>query len=87
MKKLGDRMKDLVTGVEGIAVGKTEWINGCVRFGLQRLLGKDGKPPEVEWSDTQSLVVTKAAAYYEALKKAAPKSTERRGGPMPDPKF
>lgn len=28
---LGDRVKDQVTGFEGIAIARTEWLFGCPR--------------------------------------------------------
>lgn len=43
---LGRKVKDKITGVEGIAVARTEWMHGCVRIIVQPLELKDGRPVE-----------------------------------------
>lgn len=55
MIKLGDRVKDLVTGFEGIVIGRTEWLYGCTTLGVKSSELKDGKPIESLWFDEQSL--------------------------------
>ena len=43
--KLGDLVKDLVTGFTGIATSHTEYLYGCVHIGItSRGLDKDGIP-------------------------------------------
>jgi len=32
MIKLGQKLRDKVTGLEGIAVAKVEYLNGCIQF-------------------------------------------------------
>ena len=32
MIKLGDKVKDVVTGYTGIATSKTEYLNGCIQM-------------------------------------------------------
>jgi len=53
MKKieLGQRVLDVLTGVEGIAVARTEYLTGCANIGIRSPLDKDGKVPEVYWTD------------------------------------
>ena len=53
--KLGDTVADNITGFSGIAIARTDWLTGCVRFGLQSKELKDGKPIEVEWFDESRL--------------------------------
>ena len=43
MVKLSDKVKDTITGFEGIVVARTEWLNGCVRCCIQSQELKDGK--------------------------------------------
>jgi hypothetical protein len=69
MIKLGDKVTDKVTGFTGVAVAKTEWLYGCVRWGVQSNTLKDGKPIDCQWFDEKSLDVT----------------ASEPGGPMPDP--
>jgi hypothetical protein len=78
--QLGDRVKDKVTGYEGIIIARSEHLNGCIRYGVQRQeLSKEGKPQEAEWFDEKQLVVTKA--------KKVEVETKRTGGPAPTPRL
>jgi hypothetical protein len=56
MIKLGQEVRDVVTGFEGIATSKVEYINGCVQFGVQPKAA-DGKFPESVYLDHQRLQV------------------------------
>jgi len=42
MIKLGIRVKDSITGYEGVAIARTDWLYGCVRITIQGDLDKDG---------------------------------------------
>lgn len=42
--ELGDKVKDKITGIEGIIVAITEWLYGCRRVCIQPQIIKDGKP-------------------------------------------
>lgn len=54
MIQLGTKVRDLITGVSGIAVGRTEWLYGCTRIAVESAeLTKDGKPSEALWWDEQ----------------------------------
>lgn len=76
---LGDMARDKITGFDGVITGRTEWINGCVRYALQSKTLKDGKILEPEWIDSQQI---------EIIKPEVVKTAENpRGGPMKDPKF
>jgi hypothetical protein len=72
---LGSKYKDEITGYQGTAIAETRWLNGCVRFLLQRA-NKDGKP-EDEWFDVQQL-----SPFGRPKKTKKPKLT---GGPRPNP--
>jgi len=61
--KLGDRMKDRISGFEGIAVAYSCWLNGCERFCLQPPTDKNGKLLEAEWVDVSQLRVVKREAF------------------------
>ena len=72
--EFGDIVEDIYTGFKGAVVTKTEFVNGCVQWGI---LGKwDGKSEEPPQSsiDEQSLKIIK--------KKVKPrKKRESTGGP------
>lgn len=56
MIQLGNRIRDKVTGVEGIATSRTEFLNGCIRYTLQpKPLKKDGAIPAELWFDEKQL--------------------------------
>lgn len=75
--QLGDTVKDSITGFQGIAVGRTAWLYGCDRIGVEPREMKDGKTIDIAWFDEARLVVLKAGTI-----RVAQVST---GGPRPDP--
>lgn len=52
--KLGQRLRDRVTGIEGIATSKVEYLNGCVQYCIQPE-AKDNKNVDHEYFDIQQL--------------------------------
>ncbi len=56
--KLGKEYKDVISGFVGIAVAKTEWINGCTRVTLSPKLDKDGKFQDSVCIDIEQLEPT-----------------------------
>lgn len=74
---LGSEIEDMITGLRGICVSKTEWLNGCNRIGIQPRGVKDGKPADPYHIDVQQVKILKAAPSQDH---------PPGGGPMPDPK-
>lgn len=73
MIKLGGLVKDSITGYEGIATAKCEYLTGCIQFQVQsKRLDKDGKTIEAEWFDQSRLDPTCT-------------SEEKPGGPADTP--
>ena len=71
MVKLGNKVRDLITGFEGVAIARTEYLYGCVHICIAPKLGADGKRPENEWFDEQRVEVVEdtpvpVAAGYSA---------------------
>ena len=56
MIKLGSKVKDMITGFEGIAIAKTVYLNGCVQIQVQSKKLKDGEIIKAEWIDELRLV-------------------------------
>lgn len=54
---LGKKVKDKVTGYEGIATARVEYLNGCVQYCVKPKVGADGKMPDPEYIDVQQLEV------------------------------
>jgi hypothetical protein len=76
MVNLGDKVKDKVTGLTGIAVAKTLYLQGCARFAVQPQDLKDGRPVEVYWVDEPQLEVIEVGAI-----KLKGDQSEKPGGP------
>lgn len=73
--KLGQKVRDTISGVEGVAVARTEWLYGCVRVTIQPEGSKDGKPYDYFNADEPQLVAARAP------EKANP---QKGHGPRPD---
>lgn len=56
MITLGNKVKDTVTGFEGIATSRIEFLNGCIQYCIKPKMGKDGKMPEGEYIDEEQLM-------------------------------
>ena len=54
--ELGQKVKDVVTGLEGIVTSRTEYLTGCIHCGVQPQNLKDGKPQDPEWIDQSRLI-------------------------------
>lgn len=77
---LGTRMRDKITGFEGIAVAKVVFLNGCVQYQLKpSKLDKDGKVYDGNTFDNQQLEV-----MDEGINKGKEKAEKPTGGDMPD---
>jgi len=55
---LGLEYRDTVSGFTGIAIGKTIWLNGCMRVGLAPKTKKDGTLHETQWFDAPQIEPT-----------------------------
>lgn len=69
---LGDRVKDSITGFEGIVTLRSQWLNNCNTYGVQPTELKDGTPQERQHFDEPQLSLVK--------EKVAP-SSSLTGGP------
>lgn len=59
---LGLVVKDIITGFEGLAVIRTEFLNGCIRYHVQPMrLGDDNQPGEPITFDEQELTIMQKA--------------------------
>jgi hypothetical protein len=58
---LGDRVKDLLTGLTGIVTSRGDHISGCDTYGVQAEGLKDGLPLELKWFDDPRLELVQAS--------------------------
>jgi hypothetical protein len=80
MIKLGDKVRDTISGFEGIATGRTTWLHGCERIGVQPQALHDGKPVENAWFDINQLEVVEKNSHQ-----GVQIHTKNAGGPQDDP--
>lgn len=79
---LGQKVKDIVTGLEGIAVMRAEYLHGCARVGIQPPKDKEGKVPEwIDVDEPQIEVIVKK----QILKTKKPKVLIMLGQKIHDP--
>ena len=79
--KLGDKVKDSITGYIGICVGITEFMNGCRRIGIQgKKLDQNNLPVDLYWIDETTVSVV-------APKKIKRKQTTKGASNYKTPKF
>ena len=58
MIEFGNKVRDRITGFEGIAEARTEWMNRCVRWMVRpQTVDKDGRPSESQQFDEGQLEV------------------------------
>ncbi len=74
----GDKVKDIVTGFEGIVIAVTHWLNGCTRMGVQSDVLKDGLPTDTIWFDEPQLSLVETGKVKRMVTKP--------GGPTQTPK-
>ncbi len=72
--ELGDKVKDRVSGMVGIATARVEFLNGCVQYQVQPPMAKgESKMPEEIGVDEEVLKVVSKGEFGEQ---------ERSGGPI-----
>lgn len=68
----GDRVKDRISGTQGIVTARTEWLYGCVRITAQPEESKDGKPVDPFVIDEAQCIVVEAQAVRDTRPAAKP---------------
>ena len=53
--ELGNKVKDKVSGLTGIATSRVEYLNGCVQYCIKPPVDKDGKLIEGEYFDEEQV--------------------------------
>lgn len=74
---LGDKVRDIITGFEGIVMGECRYLTGCEQRLVMPQEMRDGKYPESTWLDIDRLALVQSAAV------SIPVSTP--GGDKPAP--
>ncbi len=74
--KLGQKVRDKITGLEGIATSKTEFLNGCVQYEITRKI-KKGETLTIE--SLQGIDVDEQQLEIIETKKKAIKKSDSGG--------
>lgn len=86
---LGDKVRDCVSGLEGIVVSRSEHLYGCNRYWVSPQEVKDGKPVEGCWLDEDACeVVTEGVIKrktYRVVDAPAERPARMAGGPTDQP--
>ena len=77
MIRLGQKVRDRISGLEGIAVARAEWLYGCSRVVVQAPVNKDHEIPDGQWVDEPQLEVIAPSELPEQTKEQ-----RRAGGPV-----
>lgn len=75
--KLGDKARDKITGLTGIIVAMTHWLNGCLRITIQPQVLHEGKPVDNCTFDAEQV---------ELVSAEPPPATKPTGGPSIAPR-
>ena len=77
MIKLGSKVRDTISGFEGIVTARHEYLNGCVRYSISATsLDENGKMFDEAWLDDQQVEVIE-----EMGPEVSKDSTGKPGGP------
>jgi hypothetical protein len=76
--ELGDEVQDTISGVKGIAIGRTTWITGCDNIQIKpQGAGEHGGPHDTFAADEPVVKVIKRAKVSVALAQ----TPRDKGGP------
>ena len=64
---LGEKLRDLVSGIEGIAVARLEHLNGCVHYCIKPPAGDDNKDIDGIYVDSQQVVKVDAGIAKQVV--------------------
>jgi len=75
MIELGFKVRDIVSGIEGIVTARVEYLNGCVQYCVNSKVDKDGNMPKSHYIDDGQLEIVDEGVSVRQSK---------TGGSMPD---
>lgn len=76
---LGEKVRDKITGLEGIATARVEYLNGCVQICVTPP-AKDGKTQDREFFDVQMVEVIGPGVTVEPEKVGGHRADAPSGG-------
>ncbi len=82
--KLGDKVRDKISGYTGIAVARSKFINGCVQYSIAGKVKKGERLPiegEPAIDETNLEIIKKNVVISCEYRKEEHKETKSNGGP------
>lgn len=76
MIKLGQKVRCKVTGLVGIATGRSEYLNGCVQICVTPRIKKAGEPTSGQYIDIEQLEVLPGGVKIERKPSGGPQANE-----------
>jgi hypothetical protein len=85
--RLGDRVRDRITGFEGVVIGITDWLYQCRRPIVQpTTLTSEGKTNDSQSFDEEQLEVIQVGAFAPKVEAPTQEATQpKTGGPRDTP--
>jgi len=74
--RLGSKVRDIVTGFEGVALSRVEYMNGCVQICVKPPVDKAGKMQEGLYIDIEQLEIIKLAPKRSTKSKKGGSQTD-----------
>ncbi len=81
--KLGDKVKDKITGFEGIVIARIEYLNGCIQYGVKARV-KEAALKEAEYIDEGQIERLGPGINKPEPKPTKEKEPRKTGGFQPD---
>ena len=53
--RLGEEVKDRITGFRGIVISRSQWLTNCNTYGIKSQELKDNVPLDTQWFDEPTL--------------------------------
>lgn len=67
--RMGDTVKDDITGIVGMCIGRAEHVNGCLQYTIQPPVDKEGKIPNPTSVDYQRIQLVGESKAKQTLPK------------------
>jgi len=75
--KLGEKVKDIITGWKGTVTARIEYLNGCLQYCVESKVDKEGKIKKAPYIDEGQLELQKS-------RKVSSEGAYAPGGDMPN---
>lgn len=84
--ELGDKVRDRMTGFEGIVIARTEWLYNCTRITVQPTALKDATVAEAHTFDEPQVELVQRGAFRARAGVDTPTpESDKTGGPRDEP--